>query len=80
LSYDATALAAVIAKNSFHTRGRVIFTREDLINPNGFAGIDGIFRFRPDGLVERGLAVLEYSDAKIRVIDPAPTTFQNYGY
>jgi ABC-type branched-subunit amino acid transport system substrate-binding protein len=76
LAYDATALAAVLAKNSYASTGYVRFQRNDLINPNGFAGVDGIFRFRPDGLIERGLAILEYNGASIKVLDPAPTTFQ----
>ncbi|MCB9990796.1 MAG: penicillin-binding protein activator [Rhodospirillales bacterium] len=80
LAYDATALAAVLAKNSYQRQGRPSFDRNALLNPNGFAGIDGIFRFRPDGLIERGLAVLEYKDSAIRVIDNAPTTFQDIGY
>jgi hypothetical protein len=29
-----------------------------LTNTSGFAGIDGLFRFRPDGTNERGLAVM----------------------
>ncbi len=80
LAYDATALAAVLARGGYQATGRPAFTRHDLTNPNGFAGIDGIFRFRPDGLVERGLAVLEYRDSAITVIDPAPTTFERYDY
>jgi hypothetical protein len=80
LAYDATALAAVIARNSFYQTGVAGFDRAGITNPNGFAGIDGVFRFRPDGLIERGLAVMEYHDAQIRVLDPAPTTFQRASY
>ena len=50
-----------------------------MTNPRGFAGIDGIFRFRNDGLAERGLAVLEIQSGKARVIDPAPTAFISSG-
>lgn len=46
-----------------------------LTNPDGFAGYDGIFRFRADGLVERGLAILEIQRRGARVIDPAPPSF-----
>lgn len=77
LAYDATALAAVLARNSQSAYGRPSFSHTDLTNPNGFAGIDGIFRFRPDGLVERGLAVLEFKNGMIKEIDPAPRTFQS---
>lgn len=80
LAYDATALAAALARMGYDQSGQPAFGREALLNPNGFAGIDGIFRFRPDGMVERGLAVLEFHNGVIRVIDRAPTTFQQTGY
>jgi branched-chain amino acid transport system substrate-binding protein len=72
LGYDATALAAVLAKT-----GHSGFDRAAITNPNGFSGIDGIFRFRNDGLAERGLAILELQGGQPVVIDPAPRTFQN---
>lgn len=71
LAYDATALAAVLAKSG---KG---FDRAAVLNPNGFSGIDGIFRFRPDGLVDRGLAILEIRNGQAVVIEDAPRTFQN---
>ena len=69
LAYDAAALAAVVA------RGRG-FTAEALLQPSGYAGVDGIFRLRPDGLVERGLAVLEVLPRGVKVIDPPPDSFE----
>lgn len=69
LAYDATALAAVLSKRGAR------FDTSDLTNPNGFAGLDGIFRLTPQGLVERGLAVNEVTADGAHVIDPAPTTF-----
>jgi len=47
---------------------------------NGFSGLDGIFRFRPDGLVQRGLAVLQVQRGGNTIIDPPPQTFQNLGF
>jgi branched-chain amino acid transport system substrate-binding protein len=76
LAYDATALAAVLARSA---QDSTPYTSSALTNPRGFAGIDGIFRFRPDGLSERGLAVLEIRPGKARVIDPAPTAFISSG-
>jgi branched-chain amino acid transport system substrate-binding protein len=70
LAYDATALAAVLA------HGGTDFSAAALTNPSGFAGLDGIFRLRADGLVQRGLAVLEVRRDGNAVIDPAPETFQ----
>ncbi len=75
LAYDATALAAVLA----HGAEGPHFSAAALTNPSGFAGIDGIFRLRADGLVQRGLAVLEVRRDGNAVIDPAPETFQAIG-
>jgi branched-chain amino acid transport system substrate-binding protein len=72
LAYDATALAAVLARG----RNGPDFSAAALTNPSGFVGIDGIFRLRSNGLVERGLAVLEVHKDGNTVIDPAPQTFQ----
>lgn len=76
LAYDATALAVVLARNGIKTNGRPNFSRTAIMNPNGFSGIDGIFRFRPNGTVERGLAILQFDDGEIEVLEDAPRTFQ----
>lgn len=76
LAYDATALAAVLARSGLERAGRPAFGRGDILNPNGFAGLDGIFRFRADGLAERGVGVLTLRNGTIREIAPAPGTFQ----
>lgn len=75
LAYDATALAAALALKGLRENGAPAYSRENLTNPNGFAGLDGVFRFRPDGLAERGLAVLELRATGAVVVDPAPTRF-----
>jgi ABC-type branched-subunit amino acid transport system substrate-binding protein len=54
LAYDAVALVAALAR----TQGQQRFAPDVLTNPSGFAGIDGLFRFRADGTNERGLAVM----------------------
>ncbi|HWG79555.1 MAG TPA: penicillin-binding protein activator [Stellaceae bacterium] len=76
LAYDATALAAVLARNP----SGADFSAAALTNPSGFAGVDGIFRLRADGLIQRGLAVLEVHRNGNTVVSPAPTTFQAIGY
>lgn len=76
LAFDATALAAVLARRGLQQGNRPAYDRASLENPNGFSGIDGIFRFRADNTAERGLAVLELRKGKIKVIDEAPKTFQ----
>ena len=51
LAYDALALAAVLSRNSD-------FSSSALANPNGFAGVDGLFRFLPDGQMDRAAHLL----------------------
>jgi len=75
LAYDATALAGALAQMG----GPVPYDRANLTNPNGFAGVDGLFRLRSDGLVERGLAVLEVTPDGSRVLDPAPLSWEMLG-
>jgi ABC-type branched-subunit amino acid transport system substrate-binding protein len=76
LGYDATALAAVLAR----APAGPDFSPATLTQPNGFAGIDGIFRLTQEGAVERGLAVLEVRREGPVVIDPAPKTFEGLGF
>ncbi len=73
LAYDATALAAVLARSA----NGPDFSAPAISNPNGFAGTDGIFRFRSDGTAERGLAVLEVHRDGFHVISPAPEDFRD---
>jgi branched-chain amino acid transport system substrate-binding protein len=77
LAYDATALAAVLARQASSADPAHAFNRAALLNPNGFAGIDGIFRFGPNGIVQRGQAVLTFKNMSIDIVDRAPRTFQN---
>ncbi|MGH1457146.1 MAG: penicillin-binding protein activator [Alphaproteobacteria bacterium] len=80
LAYDATALSIILARMSLQNGGALDYSHRAITNPNGFAGVDGIFRFRPDGISERGLAVLEFNRGRIKVIDKPPRTFQNSAY
>jgi ABC-type branched-subunit amino acid transport system substrate-binding protein len=73
LSYDAIALVALLANGTPYHR----FTQAALLDPNGFSGVDGIFRFNADGTSERGLAVLEVAPDGFHVVSPAPKTFQS---
>lgn len=75
LAYDAISLVALLAPGEPYHR----FTRAALVDPNGFAGVDGIFRFKEDGTAERGLAILQVDPEGFQVIQPAPTTFQSVG-
>ena len=71
LAYDAVALVAALVK----TQGAQRFSEQVLTNSSGFAGIDGVFRFRPDGTNERGLAVMRVTPSGSQPISPAPKSF-----
>ena len=75
LAYDAVALVAALVK----TQGAQRFSEETLTNASGFTGIDGLFRFRPDGTNQRGLAVLRVSPTGGQVISPPPKAFSGSG-
>lgn len=77
LAYDATALAAVLARRGLQSTGKPAFDRMSIGSPNGFSGLDGIFRFRQNNTAERGLAILEFRNGQISVIDNPPKTFQS---
>jgi ABC-type branched-subunit amino acid transport system substrate-binding protein len=76
LAYDAVALVAALTK----TQGQQRFAEATLTNPSGFTGIDGLFRFRPDGTNQRGLAVLQVSSTGGQVISPPPKAFGASGF
>ena len=71
LAYDAVALVAALAR----TQGPQRFSPDVLTNPSGFAGIDGLFRFRPDGSNERGLAVMRVGSAGGVPVAGSPKSF-----
>jgi len=71
LGYEAVFLAAGLVRNA----GAKPFRDDVLLSRNGFAGVTGIFRFRPDGTSERGLAVYEIGGNTARAISPAPKQF-----
>lgn len=72
LGYDATALAAVLSREP----GGPDFSRAALTANNGFSGTDGIFRFLPDGTVQRSLAVLQIGRGRFTVVSPPAESFE----
>jgi len=71
LAYDAIALASGLIREYPENA----FSVKNITNPNGFTGVGGIFRFRNDGLSERGLSIMEIKDHQFNVVVPAPNTF-----
>jgi branched-chain amino acid transport system substrate-binding protein len=72
LAYDGISLAGNLAR----LKPGGDFSAEAITNPNGWSGVDGIFRFLPDGRSERALAVIEVQSGRGVVVGPAPTSFQ----
>ncbi|MGE0742988.1 MAG: penicillin-binding protein activator [Hyphomonadaceae bacterium] len=75
LGYDAVALASLLSRE----RGPDGFGRGALENREGFAGSDGLFRFRTNGAIERGLAIMEVGQNTAQVLDAAPRRFPGDG-
>lgn len=71
LAYDAVALVAALAR----TQGGQRYSQDVLTNSSGFAGIDGLFRFRPDGTNERGLAVMRVTGNGGQLVAGSPKSF-----
>jgi branched-chain amino acid transport system substrate-binding protein len=72
LAYDATALAAILAQGEDGPN----YSFESLTNPNGFLGVDGLFRLNPSGTTERAFAILEVRRKGHRVLYQPPDTFE----
>ena len=66
------ALAAVLSR----TNELGAFTVGAITASTGFAGVDGIFRFLPTGLSQRGFAIMQVTREGATQIQPAPTTFE----
>jgi ABC-type branched-subunit amino acid transport system substrate-binding protein len=75
LAYDAVALAGVLVA----TAPASPFAEARLVGPSGFAGVDGIFRFFPDGTSQRGLAMFQVVGGKAEMIAPAASSFELLG-
>ncbi len=75
LAYDAVSLAIALSRS----QGSQRFTESVLTNPSGFNGADGVFRFKADGLNDRGLSVLEITNGAAKVVAPAPRSFTGNG-
>lgn len=75
LAYDGIAAIGALAKKGSSDA----LTGASLTQGAGFQGVEGVFRFRPNGLVERGLAVATIRDKQVVIISPAPRSFGGFG-
>jgi ABC-type branched-subunit amino acid transport system substrate-binding protein len=72
LGYDAVLLAVRSARN--WPLGRA-FPAKSLVDPDGFGGVDGAFRFSRDGVADRLLEVRQVTAAGTTTISPAAPKF-----
>jgi len=78
LAYDAVAAIGAMLREAPANDSRP-FARARLTNPSGFAGVNGVFRFKADNTVQRGLAVMSVGRGTADVISPAPRNFSSAG-
>ena len=75
LAYDAMALAAVLA----HKRNGPDFSAAALASPSGFAGATAFSGSAPMASLSAASPSSRFAPRSLRVINPAPTTFQKVG-
>ncbi|MEO1139883.1 MAG: penicillin-binding protein activator [Pseudomonadota bacterium] len=76
LSYDAIAAIGALTQS-----GRAdALSRGNLSQKAGFRGVNGIFRFRPDGTTDRGLAVATITNKQVVILSPSPDSFGRAGF
>ncbi|EEE36749.1 extracellular ligand-binding receptor [Rhodobacteraceae bacterium KLH11] len=76
LAYDGiAAIGALVSQGKSNA-----LTGAALTQNAGFQGVGGIFRLRPNGTNERGLAVATIQNKQVVVIDPAPQSFSGAGF
>jgi branched-chain amino acid transport system substrate-binding protein len=77
IAYDATLAVIETIKKS----AKPEISTNDFVNYssklNGFVGIDGLFRFLPNGITQRNFAILEIRNGSFELIDsPSPMFFR----
>ena len=74
LAYDAVMVVNEIVNREKDT----LITHDSLTRYQGFSGIDGRFRFLPNGLVERMFTVIKVEDHGLEIIDTPSRKFMRY--
>lgn len=70
--YDSVLLAVRVARD---WKPGTAFPTARLSDRGGFLGLDGPFRFAPNGVIERALEVREARAGTIAIVSPAPDKF-----
>ncbi|HWU03058.1 MAG TPA: penicillin-binding protein activator [Novosphingobium sp.] len=74
MGYDSVLLSLRIARD---WRPGTAFPTARLYDRGGFLGLDGIFRFSSNDVIERALEVREAKGGAVRVASPAPARFDD---
>lgn len=74
LGYDSVLLSLRVARD---WRVGSNFPVSSLRAEDGFLGLDGAFRFRRNGVVERAMEVREIRDGEVVIVAAAPTKFED---
>ena len=72
LAYDAVFLVNALRKRA----GDRAFDEVQLAGPEGVIGVDGLFRFRPDGTTQRGAIVVQVVKDGTTKLEDAPSAFR----
>lgn len=75
LSYDAVQIAGQLLNEARTSGSRDAFNTSALTRPQGFRGAVGPVRFSPNGLGQRGMAILEVNRGVFTTVDAAPVAF-----
>ncbi len=73
LGYDSMLLVIKVARE---WQVGTSFPSDQLRDQDGFVGVDGVFRFGANGVVQRALEVNEASPAGVKTVSPAPASFK----
>jgi hypothetical protein len=79
LGYDVAAAAAEMAARGRREGDERPFGRDDILDPRGFPGAAGPFRFTEGGLNRRMLAVVAVGAQGFEVVEPAPAALPGPG-
>lgn len=76
LAYDGVAAVGALVRSG----NRGALTKASLTQPDGFQGVNGVFRLLGDGTNQRALAVATIENKTVKIVSPAPTNFRAAGF
>lgn len=72
LGYDSILLTLRVARD---WKVGQVFPITQLRSSDGFLGLDGVFRFRRNGVIERAMEVRRIDEGKVLIVEEAPQKF-----